>query len=163
MAQDDQRVQRTRELWRAINYHVDELESLWPGRSFTVDGHLIGSVGEVLAAEQYDLDLLPCSAACHDGRHRASGTPVQIKVTQRGAVAFASGDIPEHVLALKLLPDGRLVEFFNGPGATALSVAGKFGKNGQRRASLLKLQALARTLGHALRLPYRPQERTCEQ
>jgi hypothetical protein len=153
--QDDQRVQRTRQIWQAINGQVDELEALWPSRSFTIDGHLIGSVGEVLAAEQYGLDLLPCSAPCHDGKHRASGTPVQVKVTQGSAVAFSSGDVPEHVLALKLLPDGTLVEFFNGPGATALSVAGKCGKNGQRRASLLKLKALARTFADALRLPHR--------
>ncbi|MBW8042608.1 MAG: hypothetical protein FVQ85_21795 [Planctomycetes bacterium] len=29
---------------------VDRLEELFPGRRFTPDGHLVGSIGEVLAA-----------------------------------------------------------------------------------------------------------------
>ncbi len=29
---------------------VDRLEELFPGRRFTTDGHLVGSIGEVLAA-----------------------------------------------------------------------------------------------------------------
>ncbi|GEM_PF-2796755 len=38
---------------------VEELESTFPSRKFTLDGHLIGSIGEVLAAFAYKLDLLP--------------------------------------------------------------------------------------------------------
>ena len=29
---------------------VDRLEELFPGRKFTPDGHLVGSIGEVIAA-----------------------------------------------------------------------------------------------------------------
>ncbi|WP_155253486.1 DUF6998 domain-containing protein [Bradyrhizobium japonicum] len=29
---------------------VAELEALYPGRKFTPDGHLVGSIGEVIAA-----------------------------------------------------------------------------------------------------------------
>jgi hypothetical protein len=35
-----------------------ELEALYPGRKFTPDGHLVGSIGEVIAAD--DLGLVPC-------------------------------------------------------------------------------------------------------
>lgn len=38
---------------------VRELELLYPDRKFTLDGHLVGSIGEVLAAEKYSLSLLP--------------------------------------------------------------------------------------------------------
>ena len=45
---------------------VDRLEHLYPGRRFTLDGHLVGSIGEALAAEMYGLVLLPASAETHD-------------------------------------------------------------------------------------------------
>jgi hypothetical protein len=34
-----------------------ELEALYPGRKFTPDGHLVGSIGEVVAAEALSLIL----------------------------------------------------------------------------------------------------------
>jgi hypothetical protein len=44
---------------------VDRLEGLFPGRPFTVDGHLLGSIGEVLAAYRYNLDLKrPSTSGC---------------------------------------------------------------------------------------------------
>ena len=36
---------------------VEELEELFPSRRFTPDGHLVGSIGEVLAAFHYDLKV----------------------------------------------------------------------------------------------------------
>jgi hypothetical protein len=36
---------------------VAELEKLYPGRKFTPDGHLVGSIGEVIAAEHFGLTL----------------------------------------------------------------------------------------------------------
>lgn len=40
---------------------VTELEGHFPGHQFTPDGHLDGSIGEVLGAYRYGLELLPCS------------------------------------------------------------------------------------------------------
>jgi len=40
---------------------VDQLEHLFPGRHFTPDGHLVGSLGEVLACERYGLEILEAS------------------------------------------------------------------------------------------------------
>lgn len=37
---------------------ASELERMYPGRHFTPDGHMIGSIGEVIAAEEYDHELL---------------------------------------------------------------------------------------------------------
>jgi hypothetical protein len=47
---------------------VSELESLFPGKKFTPDGHLVGSLGEVIAAHDYDLVLLENSTKIHDAR-----------------------------------------------------------------------------------------------
>ena len=38
---------------------VGELEAMFPGRHFTPDGHLVGSLGECLAAYHYSLELMP--------------------------------------------------------------------------------------------------------
>jgi len=43
-----------------------ELETLYPGRKFRPDGHLVGSIGEVVAAEALGLILYPMSRAGHD-------------------------------------------------------------------------------------------------
>jgi len=37
------------------------LEELFPGRHYTPDGHMIGSIGEALAASYYNLELFPAS------------------------------------------------------------------------------------------------------
>ena len=47
----------------AIYRAVTELEALYPGRRFTPDGHLVGSIGEVVAAEALGLTLYPMSHA----------------------------------------------------------------------------------------------------
>ena len=38
-----------------------DLETLFPGRHYTPDGHMIGSIGEALAASFYGLDLFTAS------------------------------------------------------------------------------------------------------
>ena len=35
------------------------LRAAYPDRKFTLDGRLVGDLGEVLAAEHYDIELLP--------------------------------------------------------------------------------------------------------
>jgi uncharacterized protein DUF6998 len=47
---------------------VSELEELFVERRLTPDGHLVGSLGEVMAQYQYDLDLLAASTERHDAR-----------------------------------------------------------------------------------------------
>ena len=46
---------------------VDRFEQLFPGRKFTPDGHLVGSIGEVIAANLHDLELLPPRAEASSG------------------------------------------------------------------------------------------------
>lgn len=52
------------ELYRLTN----ELENMFPGRHFTPDGHLVGSIGEALAAYYYGLELLTASSRGKDAR-----------------------------------------------------------------------------------------------
>ena len=75
---------------------ADSLEPIFPGRKFTLDGHLVGSIGEVVAAYMFDLDLNPASNHCHDAR---DDRQVEIKLTRGRGVAIRHE--PEHLTVLQ--------------------------------------------------------------
>ena len=131
---------------------VGELESHFPGRKFTPDGHLVGSLGEVLAAYHYDLELLAASTEKHDACSR-DGRFVQVKATQARSVALRSE--PHHLLVLSLLRDGTVDEVYNGPGALAWSRIGPPQRNGQFPLSLSTLRKLMAQVPQDARLPRR--------
>src|SRR5258706_2752487 len=101
------------QLLQAIYDAVDELEAMFPGRHFTPDGHLVGSLGEALASFHYGVELSPASAQCHDGK--CGERNVQFKATQGDRIAMSSE--PEHLLVVRLNRDGTFTEEYNGPGA----------------------------------------------
>ncbi len=148
---DDYRnVSRVPALVERLYAIVDELETLFPGRHFTPDGHMVGSLGEVLAARRYGLELLPASAERHDAKSQ-DGKFNQIKATQGSRVALSSN--PDHLIVLRILMDGSIDPIFNGPGSVAWSNAGSMGKNGQRPISLSKLRSLMAQVSEASKLP----------
>lgn len=128
-------VDKIKELYKITN----ELERCYPGRKFTIDGHLAGSIGEVIVAEHYGLDLLPNSTKTHDAKTK-DGKMVQIKATQVKGIAISSE--PDYLIVIRLLSDGSWDEIYNGPGKPIWENAGKMQKNGQRPISLSKLRSL---------------------
>ncbi|MCW5729987.1 MAG: hypothetical protein KIT20_04460 [Alphaproteobacteria bacterium] len=141
------------ELVRLLFSVVDELESLFPSRRFTPDGHLVGSLGEAIAAYIYGLELLPASTKTHDARQPGpGGRLVQVKLTT-GDKGFSIYDKPEHLIALRLIRRVSIVEVFNGPGALAWTCAGKEQKNGQRSLPLRKLEELNGKVDTSGRIP----------
>ena len=127
-----------------------ELEQLFPGRHYTPDGHMVGSIGEALAASCYGLDLFTAGAETHDAK-APDGRLVQIKATQIDRVALSSE--PERLLVMKIHHDGTFTEEYNGPGALAWNHCGKMQKNGQRPISLAELRKLQAEVPVELRLP----------
>ena len=119
---------------------VGKLEKMFPGRHFTPDGHLVGSIGEALASFYYGVQLRDASAEGHDGD--VGNRMVEVKATQKNQVALSSG--PQHLLVFKLLPDGRFEEHYNGPGAPvwALFANRARPKRGQFQVSLFALKGL---------------------
>jgi hypothetical protein len=65
---------------------IAALEALYPDRKFTPDGHLVGSLGEVIAAKALGLTLHPMSHRDHDA-FDCNGD-VQIKMTAGNKVAL---------------------------------------------------------------------------
>ncbi|MBR9856739.1 MAG: hypothetical protein GYB38_03435 [Gammaproteobacteria bacterium] len=120
---------------------VQELEEMFPGRHFTPDGHLVGSLGECLVADAYGLELQAASNKGFDAIS-PSGIEVEIKATQSKRVAFRCR--AKHAIIIKILPDGSFEEIYNGPGALVWDhFRGKtLPSNGQFQISLTKLQTL---------------------
>lgn len=146
-------IKRFPQLLRAIYDAVDELEAMFPGRHFTPDGHMVGSLGEALARYHYSIELAGASAYCHDGT--CNGRQVQIKATQGARIAMSSE--PEHLLVLSLLRDGSFIERYNGPGAPVWRLVAQKPrpKNGQYQVSLASLRKLMKGVAEHDKLPRR--------
>ena len=135
----EERLAKIRMLIRQLYAVVSDLEKEFEGRKFTPDGHLVGSIGEVVAAYSFGLKLLPSSNAIHDAE-TADGTLVQIKLTG-GTKGVSLYSEPVHLLVLQLAGNAfRTV--YNGPGGPAWESCGAVQKNGQRTVSLSALQWL---------------------
>ena len=93
---------------------IERLVAAFPNRRFTVDGRLVGDVGEVIAELEYDIILHEVSQPDYDGT-TSDGKRVQIKATFKDSLTFKS--TPDYFLGFKLFRDGRYEEVFNGPGS----------------------------------------------
>lgn len=121
---------------------VNELESDFPGRHFTLDGHLVGSIGEVMAKYYYDIDLAKPSEKLHDGTVKVQGVErkVQIKITQQNNIVI-NGE-PEYLLVLYLTKAGDVYEVYNGPGAKPWESASQKDNHNNRHMMVSKLMKL---------------------
>lgn len=117
---------------------VKELESDFPGRHFTLDGHLVGSIGEVMASYYYGIELYTASAVAHDGE--IDGKKVQIKITQQNSIVIHHE--PDYLIALYLNKNGSVYEIYNGPGKAPWDTASKSDLYNNRHMSVSKLMKL---------------------
>jgi hypothetical protein len=113
------------------------------GLRFTLDGNLVGDIGEAVAAELFGLELTArCGAAIDGFAPGPAGKSVQVKAsgTFRGP-AFRKLEVgADHLLFFHLDFDQRRgVVIFNGPEAVALSKMPPTWR-GQRMISLKHLR-----------------------
>ena len=127
-----------------------QLEEMFPGRPFTLDGHMVGSLAECFAQYYYDLNLYPCSNPGHDAHTK--DCKVEIKATQGDRVSLRS--CPEQLLVFRLRKDGSFDEVYNGPGSPvwALFLERKRPSNGQFQVGLKKLHQLMKSVPEEQRL-----------
>lgn len=120
------------------------------GRTFTLDGKLVGDIGEVLVKEKYDIELLPTSTPIHDAIENETGRKVQIKATFKGGTYFPvdKEKCPEFFLSVTINEEGELEEQYNGPTdfliKNYIEAAPLKGHNGEYILSKGKLQKLNR-------------------
>jgi hypothetical protein len=117
---------------------VADLEKLYPGRKFTPDGRLVGSIGEVIAAEHFGLTLYGMSKTGHDA-FDANGD-VQIELTAANSVSMFTNCA--RLIVLRIVSPKQAEIVYDGPGAPAWAAAGSMQKNGQRKIALTKLRAI---------------------
>jgi hypothetical protein len=89
-------------------------------KSFTLDGKLVGDIGEVLVAEHYGLTLYGDNTPVHDGFVTGDeNKKVQIKASFNNYFYFSKdlNNIPQYFIAVQLKEDGTFEEVFNGLGA----------------------------------------------
>lgn len=114
------------------------------GRPFSPDGHMVGSLGEVVARDKLNLTLMPPSNTGYDATDK-QGRRVEIKATTRNAIRLsASGTKVERLVVVQISNDGDAEIVYDGPAAPAWEAAGKPQKNGQRSISISTLKELAK-------------------
>jgi hypothetical protein len=118
---------------------VADLEKLYPGRKFAPDGHLVGSIGEVIAAEHFGLTLYGMSKTGHDA-FDANGD-VQIKLATGNSVSVFADCA--RLIVLRIVSPKQAEIVYDGPGTPARAAPGSMQKNGQRKIALTKLRAIA--------------------
>jgi hypothetical protein len=125
----------------AIYEAVTRLKFEFPLRSFTPDGHLVGHLGEVIAAKEFGLTLLPNSHPGHDAVD-AKKRFVQIKLTASKHISMYADCDRLIVMWIESPQYARLV--YDGDGAPIWAMAGKPQKNGQSRVSISAIRRFAR-------------------
>lgn len=120
---------------------VAALKEIAPDRSFTLDGHLVGSIGEVVAAYAHDLKLEKTGKKGFDAI-APDGREVQIKPTQGKRIAI-SHDCT-HLLVLGFDEKVGFVEVYNGSGRPVWSLIGhKAAAGRQRPITVARLRAFS--------------------
>jgi len=86
-------------------------------RSFSLDGRLVGDIGEILVSEKYGICLHPENKKIHDGYEITTGREVQIKASFKNNSYFPHGleRIPNYFLSVNIKESGDIEELFNGP------------------------------------------------
>ena len=101
-----------------IYKNVAELEKMFPGRPFTPDGHMVGSIGECIVVHYYGLNIVPPSNKGYDAVRR--NLKVEIKATQAKRISLRSephyGEVihSRDCLLLEKLRQPKSIEDFKG-------------------------------------------------
>lgn len=81
------------------------------GRPFPLDGHTLGSIGEVYGKIFYGIELHKPGHKDYDGVWK--GKDVQIKATQRNNTSYTKGG-KGLLLVLRIMSNGEFEEIYNG-------------------------------------------------
>jgi hypothetical protein len=136
---------------------VEQLCIAYPNKRFTLDGRLVGDIGEVLVEAAYDLKLFDDLRKHHDAQC-SDGRLVQIKATMKKSLTFPADHVPDYYLGVQIGSDGKFLEIFNGPGALAAkAVTGRASpKTNLHSVSIATLINLQRQVGSRAKIPLRP-------
>jgi len=95
---------------------IKQLQKKYKNRKFTLDGRLVGDIGEIIVEQNYNVILFEKQAKMYDGY--SNNRKVQIKTTLKDKLTFPYGinNVPDYYIGIKLYENGSFEEIYNGPG-----------------------------------------------
>jgi hypothetical protein len=86
-------------------------------KKFTLDGRLVGDIGEVIVQDNYDVELFDKVVPKYDGIDSLK-RKIQIKATFHNTLGFPcfKNDVPDYYIGILLKNDGTFEEVYNGAG-----------------------------------------------
>ena len=144
----DEKMNMIKQLVQRLVEIVAQLEAEFPGRHFTLDGHLVGSIGEVMAAYYYGIELYAASTEIHDGE--VDGKKVQIKISQQDNIVI--NHEPDYLIVLYLNRNGNIYEVYNGPGKLPWESASKRDRHNNKHMRVNKLMELDKAVDECKRI-----------
>ena len=125
------------------------------GLEFTLDGNLVGDIGEAIAAEIFGIKLVPTKSTMGIDGYAPDGRTVQVKATGRGrGPAFRLVETKaDHLIFFDLdFEAGAGLVVFNGPEHVATAALPKIFV-GQRSLTPLQIRAADARIASSDRLP----------
>ena len=146
---------KIRQLLPVLTSTIHQMEEASGGRPFALQGQVLGSIGEVIAAEMFGLDLKhPDHAAATGmdatwpGHPTRKSVAIELTLTDRVTRSCHSTD-PHQLIVLAVDPwGGPITVAYNGPAATVWEAIDESGI-----VTLDALALLQRTVPEAERLP----------
>jgi len=124
---------------RALQLARKQLHADFPEWNFTLDGNLIGDIGEAYTKAHFNLDKIDGNTKTHDFK-TPDGRLVQIKMTQKKTLGLGLSDPSfDYLVALFLNEDGEVEVIYNGKGAR---VYDRPGQSPRKSISVRKLKEL---------------------
>lgn len=124
---------------------MEDLQKNYPNKQFTLDGKLVGDIGEILVQENYNVKLYSKQEKQYDG-YDSENRKIQIKATFKDALTFPCDkkDVPDYYIGLKINRDGSFEEVYNGKGSDVWKLVEnrKKTKNSTFRISLTALRKI---------------------
>ena len=134
-------IQELPTLIRKLYDIVHDLHGKFPDWEFTLDGRLVGDIGEALACYYFDLEPLPGNEKTHDAKTR-DGKLVQIKATQKKTMGLGLKKRNfEYLIGLHIDTNGDAEIIYNGSGQRVWNELGNIKSTAIGVARLRKLNA----------------------
>tara|TARA_R110002050_G_scaffold158249_1_gene287511 strand:+ start:7556 stop:8044 length:489 start_codon:yes stop_codon:yes gene_type:complete len=98
-----------------LHNSVHELSLLYPQKKFTLDGRLVGDIGEVIVEELFDITLYDKLEKYYDAyASYDEKIKIQIKATFKESLTYNHS--PDYYIGIKLFENGEFKIVYNGPG-----------------------------------------------
>ena len=107
---------KLKEIILQLHKSVQELQDLYPDKKkkFTLDGRLVGDIGEVVAESLFQIELFEKNLPYYDGTTLDGTKKVQIKATFKDKLTFSH--CPDYYIGIKLYEEGNCEIIYNGLG-----------------------------------------------